>query len=280
MLSDLPNTQLDEIAGAMRSRRYQRGGTIIRQGERGDRFFLIVRGTAEVLRANHLIPGHSSPRSLAILGPGDYFGEVALLHQAPRNATVRALTNMELLDLTSEDFNRLLSPTWQHYERMAHAIELRDTVSRFPLFSDLSPSERDLLLSRLRDESFKPGQVIIREGERGDRFYMIREGQVQVSKLDEQGRARAAAELGEGDFFGERALLLSAPRDATVTAIGLVRAWSLERRDFDDILRHYLHQDDVLQTVARERFEALESPTTTAPAVGVPSMPSTLVGEG
>ena len=70
-------------------------------------------------------------------------------------------------------------------------------------------------------------------------------------RTEPDGTTRTVAELGPGDFFGELALLTAAPRNATSTGADACCAWSLERRDFDDLLRQYLRMDDVLQTVAQ-----------------------------
>jgi CRP-like cAMP-binding protein len=79
---------------------------------------------------------------------------------------------------------------------------------------------------------------------------------VRVLRGGADETAREIATLGPGDFFGEHALLYAAPRNASVVAISAARVWSLTSLDFDDLLRHYLHHDDLLQTVARERIEA------------------------
>jgi CRP-like cAMP-binding protein len=262
MLAELPPAQLQSIAVRMRERCYRAGSPIVRQGDRGDRFFLIVRGAAEVLLATARAEASSATdvasARVATLGVGDYFGELALLNRAPRAATVRALTELRVLELPADDFVRLVSPTWQLKQRMERAVALRDEIASMAAFSELRPSERDLLLTRLSDESFEAGQVIIRQGEAGDRFYVIRQGRVEVL-LEEPGQpVHRVTELGPGDFFGELALLLSAPRSATVRALTAVRAWSLGAQDFDDLLVKYLHLGDLFETTRDTRLAALE----------------------
>jgi CRP-like cAMP-binding protein len=195
----------------------------------------------------------------AALGPGDYFGERALLDQAPRSATVVARTSLDVLELSADDFARLVSPTWQLRQRMERAVTLRDAVAKMPLFADLSPSERDLLVSHVREHEIEAGETIVRQGDEGRRFFVVREGHVRVLRAESGEPERVLAELGPGDFFGELALLHAAPRNATVVAITPVRVWCLDRRDFDDVLRHYLRMDTVVQAVARQRLIELET---------------------
>ncbi|MGE3911609.1 MAG: cyclic nucleotide-binding domain-containing protein [Chloroflexota bacterium] len=265
VLADLPPGQLHAIAAAMRERRYAAGSTIIRQGDQGDRFYLIVRGAAEVVRISEA----SSPvwaskmevTRLASLASGDYFGERALLHKAPRAATVRAAAELDVLELSAGDFMRLISPTWQLQVRMARAVALRGELARLDLFKELGPADRDLLLTRLNDETFEPGATMIRQGELGERLYVIREGRVEVLRAEHGPDAERVAELGPGDFFGEIALLISCPRTATVRALTPVRAWSLGRQGFDDVLRHYLRMGDVFEATGQGRLAELQRRT-------------------
>jgi putative peptide zinc metalloprotease protein len=250
VLAELPPAQLDAIAAALRPRRYAAGSAVMRQGEPGDRYCLIVRGAAEVVRADQ----GRDPALVATLGPGDYFGELALLNQAPRAATVRALTSLDVYELTAQAFKQLVSPTWQLRERMGQAVQLRLNLAAMPLFSGLGPAERDLLMSRVREDEVEAGQEIIHQREAGDRFYIVREGQVRVLREEGEEAAREIAILGPGEFFGELALLYAAPRNATVVALTTVRLWSLDRRDFDDVLRHYLRLDETIQATARQRI--------------------------
>jgi CRP-like cAMP-binding protein/Zn-dependent protease len=264
VLSELSPTQLDAIAASLRARRYRTGSTIIRQGERGDRFFLVNSGMAEVVL--HVTAGDSSipigsieSERVATLSTGDYFGELALLNQAPRAATVRALTDLEAFELSADDFVRLVSPTWQIKERMRNAVALRDAFSSLELFKDLRPAERDLLLTRLQAESFEPGAVIIRQGDVGERFYVIRDGRVEGVRETAGQAEQRVAELGPGEFFGELALLYSAPRTLTVRALTPVQVWSLGRRDFDELLLRFLKMSTVFETAGRERLAALKN---------------------
>jgi CRP-like cAMP-binding protein len=262
VLAGLPPAQLRAIAAAMHARRYAAGSTMVRQGERGDRFFVIMRGTAEVVQARETgAPARGTSAAVAtvaMLTAGDYFGELALLRQAPRAATVRALAELDVLELSAGDFAHLVSPTWQLRERMARAVDRRGELDRLDLFKELSAAGRDLLLTRLDDESFAAGATMIRQGEVGERLYVIREGRVEVIRGEPGHASQRVAELGPGDFFGEIALLISCPRTATVRALTPVRAWSLGGREFDDLLRHYLRMSDVFEVAGRGRLAELQ----------------------
>lgn len=95
----LPDEAIRRLAAQIRPERVARGGVIVREGEPGDRFYLVRTGAVEVLRGG---------RRVQTLGPGDCFGEVALLAAVPRTATVRALDDTRLLSLSKPEFDAVV----------------------------------------------------------------------------------------------------------------------------------------------------------------------------
>jgi hypothetical protein len=95
IFAPLPVAELERLAKALRPERIEVGAAVFAQGDRGDRFYVIREGTAEV---------EVDGARVRTLGPGDSFGEVALVHDVPRTATVRAQTELELLALDRDVF--------------------------------------------------------------------------------------------------------------------------------------------------------------------------------
>ena len=116
-------------------------------------------------------------------------------------------------------------------------IELREVA----LFSEMDEQEVAGIRSIMEVLKFKPGQVIIREGELGDLFYVITEGHAEILIRDANGSDIILHEAGPGDFFGELSMLTSEPRSARVRAVDHLTALALERDEFFEFLRTHTH---------------------------------------
>src|SRR4029077_3815217 len=154
-----------------RIRHAAQGEVVVRQGERGADFFIIADGQAEVS-----ILERGEERTVRRLKPGEFFGERALLEGGIRTATVRALSPMRLLVFDEHTFwSELAGPiAWQR--RVREALNERELLKRVPLFADVSSRQLDLLAVKLAVVQFNNGDVIVREGEPGHDFFIIREG--------------------------------------------------------------------------------------------------------
>jgi CRP/FNR family transcriptional regulator, cyclic AMP receptor protein len=116
-------------------------------------------------------------------------------------------------------------------------IELREV----PLFSEMDEQEVAGIRDIMEVMKFKAGQVIIREGETGDLFYVITEGRVEVIIRDAGGSDVVLHEAGPGEFFGELSMLTNEPRSARIRAVEDVTTLVLERDEFFNFLRSHTH---------------------------------------
>jgi CRP-like cAMP-binding protein len=127
--------------------------------------------------------------------------------------------------------------------------EGRESLRRIPLFSGVSDADLDSLASLLIERRFPKHKTIVEEGLSGDYMYVIREGQVKVTKLSSDGREKILELLEAGDFFGEMSLLDSGPRSASVKALSEARVLALSRNDFLTLLRR---SPDLAMAVVQE----------------------------
>ena len=238
--SELPPGRLLEVARAMRLEHIPTGTEVVRQGEAGDRFYLVATGGFEV-RVDEV------PR--VRLGRGDFFGERALLQRAPRAATVVATEPAEAFVLERAAFDQLLASDLAARTRVEASLAYRDDVAAMPLFRDLSPGELDAILAHLEPLAVGAGEAVIRQGERGDRFYVVRSGRLTVARDGE-----VLAHLEAGEAFGEIALLLEVPRTASVTADVATSLLALDAEHFRDILASYLGRATELERLSHLRL--------------------------
>lgn len=116
-------------------------------------------------------------------------------------------------------------------------IELREV----PLFSEMDEQEVAGIRAIMQEVKFKSGQVIIREGETGNLFYVITEGYAEIIIRDAGGAELVLHKAGPGDFFGELSMLTNEPRSARVRAMEDLSTLALERDDFFEFLRTHTH---------------------------------------
>ena len=248
-LRGMPRATIERLARAARVRDATTGEVVVRQGERGAEFFIIAEGQAEVS-----ILERGEERAVRKLKPGDFFGERALLEGGIRTATVRALSPMRLLAFDEHTFwAELAGPiAWQR--RVREALTERELLKRVQLFADVSSRQLDLLAVKLSVVPFDKGTVIVRRGDPGQDFYIVREG--RVAAVD--GSGKTLSEMGAGEFFGEIALLRDTPRTATVIGTVAGSVWRLGRQDFHELLGQYLALEDDFEGVAVARGHGME----------------------
>ena len=221
---------------------------VITQGDEGDYFYVIESGDFDIY-INPSGTVEAGPdgmgKKVATIGPGGSFGELALMYNAPRAATVVSASKGGLLwALDRVTFRRIL---------MNNASQKREMYEGFlgevPLLSSLKPYERAKIADALETVKFESGHNIITEGEPGDAFYLLESGNAAAHK---QGVDHAVKEYGRGDFFGELALLDDKPRAASVVAKGNVTLAKLGRDGFKRLL------GPVESIMRREEYEGTD----------------------
>ncbi len=215
IFSDLDAEAFRQLLTDLKVRRCARGEELIREGQTGDSFFMVARGIVEVVKR----VGDEEVR-LTELADGTIFGEMALISNKPRSATVRSMTYVDLLELSREDLDKEA----HRYQSVAKALYrftrarmLDNMVVRSAVFKELPQVERTALLDKFDALDVKKGQVLIEEGKKGEGLFVILHGDAEVVKKDGDDQV-PLAHLEEGEVFGEISLVREVPTTATVTA--------------------------------------------------------------
>jgi CRP-like cAMP-binding protein len=210
-----PATFMDVIH-LVQLRRFGDGAFVVREGEIGESFYVIARGMVRV--SQHDVLGKE--RELAKLGDGSVFGEMALISNSPRTATVTTSGNVDLLDFNRE----ALTAASEQIIDIATALDrftrdrlVQNILATNPLFRPFDRNQRLELLRRFSAHEVTPATVIVREGHEGKGLYLILTGEVDVTKVDGKEKVLLAT-LKAGECFGEISLIKKTPTTATVTA--------------------------------------------------------------
>ena len=193
---------------------------------------------------------------VAQLGPGDLFGEMTCMSLYPRSATVQAATDCvmyemlrNVLDIMQRN-KTLKAQIDDNYRRRA----LEDHLKSVPIFSSLTEEFIDSLRQNVELVRYNKGDVICRQGDIADAFYLIRIGFVKVSEDHPEGEL-ILAYLGRGGYFGEIGLLTEGRRVATCTALDHVEVVRIQKDDFERMMDAFPDVREKLHVVAMRHIE-------------------------
>ena len=230
LFDDLPQAAFVALVNRLRYQRHSPGELIIREGDPGRSFFIIVEGRVRIYK----IGPDLKEITLAHLGEGAFFGEMALLSGAPRTANVAAEEETGILEVTDTVLRELAAK----HPQVVHSLKnfyrqrlLNNVMAISPLFKDFDPSERKSIVEKFRMRQAAPGEVLIEEGAGSDGLYVVLHGTVQVVAKDIE-----IARLKEGEIFGEMSLLTREPASATVRADGNAILLRLPRENFQELV--------------------------------------------
>lgn len=194
---------------------------------------------------------------IAQLGPGELFGEMTCLNFYPRSATVRAAEETVVLEMLRNVLHVLQKNRRfkAQLERTYRSRALDTHLRSVPIFAGLTDDFLALLRDRVELVRFEPGQVIFRQGEPADAFYLVRVGFVKVSQAFPGGEMVLSYQP-RGSYFGEVGLLEGGVRTATCTALDHVEVVRIRAEDFHAMLARFPEVERQLREVARGRLEA------------------------
>lgn len=159
------------------------------------------------------------------------FGDLALMYNSPRAATIKASSNCSLWMLDRVFFRQAMVTSSSNQN-----VQLCQFLSKINLFENLGAQSLNQLARSLTKQTYEDGSYIIRQGELGEHFFVIFKGSVRCTRTGDNGEETELVVLSEGDVFGERALIKKEPRAANVIAFGNVECYYLDRSNFNLML--------------------------------------------
>lgn len=236
-LNSLSAEALVQVGGLVSEVLLAIGQTLFRRGDADPRRYYLVEGKIA------LDAGDGSPPLL--IQAGSEAARHPLARLKPRRYAAVAQTPCRIAAFDEAALDGLIAQD-QTTAYEVQEFEGNDPYWMFdllrnPAFSRVPPANLRALFTRFHPMPVTAGQVVIRQDDPvGDHYYLIREGQAQVSRRNEAGQETVLAKLGPGEGFGEEALIAHAARRATVTMLidGLVMGLSID--DFDTLLKEPL----------------------------------------
>lgn len=226
LLEGLPAPVKELVMAAFVACSYGFGDEIVRQGDHPDGFYVLTSGRARVV-----VTEHGAEVPLALLGPGDTFGEMGLLEGSPRSATVRASAPSTTARLEPALFRAIATRHPEVADRLraqARARRARPLLGSHGMFSALSGPQLDAVATRMQEVRARAGEVLFSEDGPPGPMYVVVSGRLKASRagIGDVSYFRA------GDVFGEASLHNSARRAATVEAVSDALLMALGAADF------------------------------------------------
>jgi len=258
--SGIDSEALMAVAGRLLPVEREQGAFVVESGQPPEALFIVEAGQL------HL---HSTEEGgdFSEIGPGESFGEMAVLTGKPHARSVQAADDAVLWILPAAEFEALTDEFPQIRLALSKSIRERllpqdqtravGRLAEMPLFEALGEDVLWAIAERLLLQHVPAGEMIFAEGQRGDALYVVDSGQIEIFSDGPHGRT-ILARLGEDEFFGEMALLTGKPRSTGARASAHSNLWALYRTDFDDLVNRYPSVSMAMSKVLSKRLTQMD----------------------
>ncbi|KAM9312508.1 cAMP-dependent protein kinase type II-beta regulatory subunit [Gastrophryne carolinensis] len=232
LFKSLDQEQMSQVLDAMFEKMVQCGDHIIDQGDDGDNFYVIESGTYDIY-----VKVDGAGKCVGCYDNRGSFGELALMYNTPRAATIVATSEGAIWCLDRATFRRIIVKNNAKKRRM-----YENFIESLPFLKSLELSERLKVVDVIDTKSYSDGEQIIAQGDGADSFFIVESGEVKItlkskSKADsEDNEAVEIARYSRGQYFGELALVTNKPRAASAYAVGSVKCLAMDVQAFERLL--------------------------------------------
>jgi protein kinase A len=218
VLSNLDPSQVQTLIRAMETVSFGKDTTVMNQGDIGDYLYVVKEGTVKFV-----VDGEDKGTA----EKGTVVGELALLYDCPRAATVVAETDVLMYRVSQETFRRI-----QAAFVLSNDDETRRLLKATKLFESLDDDMIKLLASSLFQKKIKKGDIIMKKGVTFTEMYFVKSGRIKYGDISVEGTKYADVTMGAGETFGERSLVLDKPCPGNVECVSSGVVWVLTKERF------------------------------------------------
>ncbi|XP_068786443.1 cAMP-dependent protein kinase type II-beta regulatory subunit [Struthio camelus] len=232
LFKNLDPEQMSQVLDAMFEKQVEGGEHVIDQGDDGDNFYVIDRGTYDIY-----VKCDGVGRCIGTYDNRGSFGELALMYNTPRAATIIATSPGAIWGLDRVTFRRIIVKNNAKKRKMYEKF-----IGSLPFLKSLEVSERLKVVDVIGTKVYKDGEQIIAQGDMADSFFIVESGEVRIimkrkGKQDvEENGAVEIARCSRGQYFGELALVTNKPRAASAFALGTVKCLVMDVQAFERLL--------------------------------------------
>ncbi|EGW54982.1 cyclic nucleotide-binding domain-containing protein [endosymbiont of Tevnia jerichonana] len=236
-LNTLSDEQLGELLSRIVVEKAVKGEYLFREGDTDHQNVYLLSGTVALL---------SGKREVDTVASGTQTARFALAHQLPRKNSVRAKSTVSFVRIDSRMLSELLAKSHNATYEVAdveerHTSDWMTLLLQSPVFQQIPPANLQSVMMRMEPVNVAAGQVIIRQGDEGDYFYLISQGVCSVTRRNEAGGPEVElARLKDGASFGEEALISDSPRGSSVAMVTDGVLMRLSKEDFVDLVKRPL----------------------------------------
>ena len=253
LFSELEKQEFQLLLSHIQSKTYRKDSLICREGERGDSLFIISRGDVAILKQTQ---GGKEIR-VQNLKDGDFFGEFGFFVDRKRHATVKAMTDCELLEISRSGLQEMIE-AHPRLNEVLHNLFRERVLDNFlalsPLFSSLTIEERREVMKRFHLLKVPEETILFKGGDPPTSLYMVRNGGVEIFTQNRQGKKVILALLESGNIFGEIGLLFDKPRMANAKTTRPTKLLEITQEDFKACLLQFRHLQTKLKEISLKRL--------------------------
>ncbi|XP_041347762.1 cAMP-dependent protein kinase type II regulatory subunit-like isoform X3 [Gigantopelta aegis] len=251
----LDSEQISEVLDAMFEVKVQPGHHVIDQGDDGDNFYVIDSGRYDIF-----VNCDGKDKKMGAYDGHGSFGELALMYNLPRSATIVATSPGTLWAMDRGTFRRIVLKNAFMKRKLYESL-----LENVPMLKALTVYERMNVADALVSREYQDGQQIIKEGDAADCMFFVEEGEARVGVMDkdddggseyDKTREVELKRYSKGDYFGELALVTHNPRAASVYSVGRTKCAVLDVGAFERLLGPCM---DIMKRNINEYEEQLES---------------------
>jgi cAMP-dependent protein kinase regulator len=257
LFSDLNQQELQSLLSRVHASTFPKEAYICREGEAGESLLVISRGEVGIFKGNR----EGKEVWIHSRREGDFFGEFSFFTDRKRYASIKTLTECEILEISRKDLDEVINAHPRVKEVLYNFFTQRVLdffLALTPLFSSLSQTERREVLRRFCLRHLPEETLLFQRGDPPTSLYMVKSGEVEISTRNPLGQKVILDIQRSGDFFGELSLLLNRPCMTDAKTTRPSELLELTKADFEACLVQFPALQSTMQGISAKRLIRIE----------------------